>query len=89
MTDADIFILSADDLTEYAENYDADHLHPGDVVWCDGELFLTLDELSLLAHQRRSNLERDDWGDDYREDVERLEDALRRLRQAIDRQSSP
>lgn len=79
----DIFTLTADDLSDYAQTYDADHLKPGDVVWCDDELFMTAADLDALVHERRSAMDGQEWRDGYLEEVERLEDALRRLRAAL------
>lgn len=83
MTHGDIWQLTAADIEEYAQNYEADHLGAGDWVWLDdGELFVTADELQQRISEREAALRDGEWPESWRQELETLRDALRRLQDA-------
>lgn len=81
MTHGDIWQLTADDIEEYAQNYEAGHLNVGDWVWLDdgGELFVTADELQQRIGQREAALQDGEWPESWRQELEALRGALQRL----------
>jgi len=80
----DIWQLTAADIEEYAKNYEAGHLNPGDRVWCDEELFLTAEQIGDEIHQLENSLREYEWTDQEsrQERLDLLREALHRLKTA-------
>ena len=79
----DIWQLTSELIEEYRQDgYEANHLQPGDWVWCDDELFVTLDDLQTRIGELEGALHASEWPESWRQDLETLHDALRRLRTA-------
>lgn len=78
----EIITLSEQDISEYAEGYDASLLKVGMKVLVEDELFLTADQVDFEIAKESESLEKYNWTDQFERKlrIERLENGLKLLK---------